>query len=105
MKNLIELIENTNKFAKPYCLATVIKNVGSTPQQAGARMTIFADGSTLGTIGGGCVEGSIIKKAIEFIITKNEYYAELIEVNLTDPVGLADGDVCVGTMIVLLERI
>jgi len=41
---------------RPACLATVIRTSGSTPRHPGAKMLIFADGSTIGTIGGGRVE-------------------------------------------------
>ena len=44
-------------------LVTVIRAQGSTPQRAGAKMLVFADGRTIGTIGGGCYENDAIGKA------------------------------------------
>ena len=44
-------------------LVTVIRAQGSTPQRAGAKMLVFADGRTVGTIGGGCYENDAIGKA------------------------------------------
>jgi xanthine dehydrogenase accessory factor len=41
-------------------LATLISADGSTPQKAGAKMLIFADGTSYGTIGGGDVERKLI---------------------------------------------
>jgi xanthine dehydrogenase accessory factor len=41
-------------------LATLISTDGSTPQKAGAKMLIFADGTGFGTIGGGDVEHKLI---------------------------------------------
>ena len=35
--------------------AVVVSSRGSTPQDVGARMLFFADGTTWGTVGGGCV--------------------------------------------------
>jgi len=46
---------------RPACLATVIRTSGSTPRHPGAKMLIFADGSTIGTIGGGRVEHEVTK--------------------------------------------
>jgi xanthine dehydrogenase accessory factor len=40
-------------------LATVVRTSGSTPQVAGARMLLRADGSTLGTVGGGAIEQAV----------------------------------------------
>ena len=34
--------------------AMVVDSRGSTPQRIGARMLFFADGSSWGTVGGGC---------------------------------------------------
>src|SRR5258706_16448933 len=46
-------------------MATVVNTRGSTPQQTGAKMVIFADGSFIGTVGGGCVEADIWAEARE----------------------------------------
>ncbi len=40
-------------------LATVVRTKGSTPQKAGAKLLVRKDGSGVGTLGGGCVEGDI----------------------------------------------
>ncbi len=39
-------------------LVTVIQTMGSTPRETGAKMLVFSDGTTLGTVGGGCGEPS-----------------------------------------------
>lgn len=41
---------------KIYAVATVVKTEGNTPRKAGARMLVYANGSTIGTVGGGVVE-------------------------------------------------
>ena len=46
-------------------LCNVIFSTGSTPRGAGAKMAVFQDGSTLGTIGGGAVEHAALKTALE----------------------------------------
>ena len=35
-------------------LVTIVSANGSTPQRVGAKMLVFPDGRTVGTIGGGC---------------------------------------------------
>ena len=40
-------------------VATVIRTKGSTPQKPGAKLLVRKDGSGVGTLGGGCVEGDI----------------------------------------------
>jgi len=48
-------------------LATVISATGSTPREEGAKMLVRADGSIMGTVGGGAVEKAVIKEALEVI--------------------------------------
>lgn len=82
-------------------MATVLKTRGSTPQQVGAKMVIFEDGSFIGTVGGGCVEADIWAEAREVLRTgKTDVY----HFNLNDEYEDAEGMVCGGQMDVLIER-
>ena len=51
-------------------LCTVVGSRGSTPQAKGAKMLVLADGTTLGTLGGGCVEAEVRKLAITLLIER-----------------------------------
>ena len=82
-------------------MATVVKTRGSTPQQAGAKIVIFDDGSFIGTVGGGCVEADIWAEAREVLRTGK---ADIYHFNLNDEYADADGMVCGGQMDVLIER-
>ena len=53
---LLELLTRRQRGA----LATVVRVAGSTPQQAGARLLLREDGSTLGTVGGGAIEAAVL---------------------------------------------
>ena len=46
-------------------LCSILASSGSTPRGAGAKMAVFADGHTVGTIGGGAVEKCSGEKALE----------------------------------------
>ena len=50
-------------------LCTVVGVNGSAPRSGSARMLVYADGSIVGTIGGGAIEQSIIRTAIKGIHT------------------------------------
>jgi xanthine dehydrogenase accessory factor len=82
-------------------MATVVKTRGSTPQQVGAKMVIFDDGSFIGTVGGGCVEADIWAEAREVL---NSGKTDIYHFNLNDEYEDADGMVCGGQMDVLIER-
>jgi xanthine dehydrogenase accessory factor len=44
-------------------VATVLEAHGSTPREAGAKMLVYADGRTVGTVGGGPLEAQVIQEA------------------------------------------
>lgn len=58
---LAEAIQNK----QPAVLATVIEVNGASPAKVGAQIVLLADGTTVGTVGGGKLEASILKDAQE----------------------------------------
>ena len=50
-------------------LCSILASSGSSPRGAGARMAVFADGHTLGTVGGGAVEYAAAQRAMECLRT------------------------------------
>ena len=83
------------------CLATVVHASGSTPRGTGAKMIICADGTTFGTVGGGCGESQVISTALRCLLTTNA--PETVEVSLLDELGTKGGDVCGGKMLTFVE--
>src|SRR5258706_5605927 len=83
-------------------LVTVIATEGSTPQKAGAKMVVYADGRIVGTIGGGCVEAEMIRRARHVI---EQHRTQLASYDLTPDQAGEDGLVCGGRMQVFLEPI
>ena len=47
----------------PGCVLTIIEARGSTPREVGAKMLLRADGSTVGTVGGGPMEAAALADA------------------------------------------
>lgn len=87
----------------PMMMATIITRKGSAPREVGTKMLIRKDGSTVGTIGGGCVESDIMTRARE-ILMDGEPQAEIRHVDMTGTDDAEnDGMVCGGIIDVLLE--
>jgi xanthine dehydrogenase accessory factor len=84
-------------------VATVVKTSGSTPQKPGAKLLVRADGSGVGTLGGGCVEGDIWFASSQLL--KNGGPAEMRDYELNEDLAAQDGLVCGGTMYFLLDPI
>ena len=85
----------------PACLATITETLGSTPRETGAKMIVCTDGTTYGSVGGGCGENQVRSAALRCILQTKE--PELLEVDLTDDIGTKGGDVCGGKMWIFVE--
>lgn len=94
------LDERTAK--EPKVLATIIRRKGSAPREAGAKMLVLADGSCIGTIGGGCAESRIQKKAL-LLLREGTRRIELCHADMTGNDAEEEGMVCGGVIDVLLE--
>ena len=83
-------------------LVTIVSTTGSTPQRVGAKMLVFGDGRTVGTIGGGCYENDAFWKAREAITARSP---QLVHYELSDDFAQETGLVCGGQMDVYIEPI
>jgi len=81
-------------------LVTIVRTSGSTPQRVGAKMLVYPDGRTLGTIGGGCYESDAAGKAREALATRR---TQLVRYELSDDVAGESGLICGGQMEVYIE--
>jgi xanthine dehydrogenase accessory factor len=84
-------------------LASIVETSGSTPREVGAKMVICADGSSYGTIGGGCGESEVRSAALRCLLAGKK--TQLLEVSLLDELGTKGGDVCGGKMWLFIEVI
>lgn len=85
-------------------LATIISRKGSAPRGTGTKMLILEDGTTIDTIGGGCIESEIIQKALLMMRTGKPDF-QICTVDMTADQAEDEGMVCGGIVEVMLERI
>src|SRR5258708_21143315 len=89
-----------------FALATVVNVRGSTPREVGAKMIVRADGQ-FGTIGGGCGEAEVFRKARVLLEENNGSEsgggARLAEVDLTGDFDQREIGTCGGIMGVFLH--
>lgn len=93
---LYEEIVRLTKARRPAVLATVIDTNGSSPRKAGAKMLVYHDGATAGTVGGGKIEADTIAAACGVLKSGKP---RTLAFNLTE----AHGGVCGGEVLVYLE--
>ena len=74
-------------------LCAVLDSEGSTPRGAGARMAVFADGRTVGTVGGGAVEQIVQREALRVLENGQTFVHDYAMTGGTSDTGM----VCGGT--------
>ena len=85
---------------QPFALATVINVRGSTPREVGAKMIVREDGQ-VGTIGGGCGEAEVFRKAR--LLLGEGAGARLAEIDLTGDFDQQEIGTCGGIMDVFID--
>ena len=100
MRELLQRLLTTHAAGQPVAMTLLVETRGSTPQKAGAAMLVFPDGSQVGTLGGGCVEAEVKRRALGLLI---DGPSELMTFQLDSDYGWDDGLICGGRMRMLVE--
>jgi xanthine dehydrogenase accessory factor len=100
MESLFDEIVRRCEAGERVAMCTVVATRGSTPQGKGAKMLVVADGKTIGTLGGGCVEAEVRKRALEML---SQNSSKLFEFRLDHDFGWDDGLICGGVMEIYVQ--
>ena len=100
MHKLIRELVEAQTSGRPVVYCRLVETRGSTPQKAGAAMLVFPDGSQAGTLGGGCVEAEVKRRALAAF---DQGRAEIASFQLDSDYGWDDGLICGGRMKILVE--
>ena len=73
MADLYEEIVKLKADGRSAAVATIIDSEGSTPRETGAKMLVREDGTIFWTIGGGSLEGQVIKEALKVILEEKPH--------------------------------
>lgn len=96
-----EALNEVQQEGKPAALATIIDVQGSVPRHAGSKILVWADGTFVGTVGGGAMESRVIQEALATIHTGEP---RLRSYSLND-IQAGDAGVCGGTVQLFIEPI
>lgn len=102
MRALIDPLLESLTTGRPVAYCRLVETRGSTPQKAGAMMLVYPDGSQAGTLGGGCVEAEVKRRALAILAQGT---AEVLTFQLDSDYGWDDGLICGGRMRVLVEPV
>jgi xanthine dehydrogenase accessory factor len=94
-QKLLESIIAALSGGERVALCAVVKTRGSTPQSPGAMLLLDQRMGTVGTLGGGCVEAEVCKRAFALL---ERGASELLSFQLDHDYGWDDGLICGGGM-------
>jgi xanthine dehydrogenase accessory factor len=102
MRDILPELQNALQHDQPVAYSVLVETRGSTPQKAGATMLVFPDGSQAGTLGGGCVEAEVKRRALQLL---DQGEREILTFQLDGDYGWDDGLICGGRMSMLVDPV
>jgi xanthine/CO dehydrogenase XdhC/CoxF family maturation factor len=90
------------KAGKGVALATVVTTWGSSPRPVGSQLAVDQSGKFVGSVSGGCIEGAVIKEAIEAIADGKP---RLLDFGVSNEQAWEVGLACGGKVQVYVERV
>lgn len=100
--DIYEEIARLRREGQRAALATIIQIRGSVPSFETAKILVREDGTTVGTVGGGCVENDVWKAARQVILDEKP---RRLLFDLTDSSNLEAGLICGGKVEIFVEPI
>jgi xanthine dehydrogenase accessory factor len=100
MKNIYSEIVKSLGRKEKLVLATLITRVGSAPRAVGAKYLIKEDGTSSGSIGGGCVEAEVWQEA-QKVMEKGQ--GDVLRFRLTSEQLAGGGLICGGNIDIFIE--
>jgi xanthine dehydrogenase accessory factor len=102
MRDLLRQLLAAIRAGRPVAWCRLVETRGSTPQKAGAAMLVYEDGSQAGTLGGGCVEAEVKRRALALVA---ENRPDVCAFQLDSDYGWDDGLICGGRMQIAVEPV
>ena len=90
------------KAGRAVAVATVTSTWGSSPRPAGSQLVVDGDGAMVGSVSGGCIEGAVVKEALEAIADGKP---RLLDFGVTNEQAWEVGLACGGKLQVYVERL
>ncbi|WP_374383985.1 XdhC family protein [Dongia sp.] len=101
-EDLLLVAADWKRAGRQVAVATVTATWGSSPRQAGSQMIVDGDGRMLGSVSGGCVEGAVVREAMEIMA---EGKPRLLDFGITNEQAWEVGLACGGKLQIYVERV
>src|SRR5678815_190250 len=100
--DIFEEIQRLRREGRKAVLATIVQIRGSVPSFQTAKMLVRDDGSTLGSVGGGCVEADVWAAAQDVL---REEKSKIMQFDLTEESMAEGGLICGGKVEIFVEPV
>ena len=100
--DLLRQAELWRREGRGVALATVVETWGSAPRPVGSHLVIDAEGTFMGSVSGGCVEGAVVTEALDVI---ESGVPKLLEFGVADETAWQVGLSCGGRISVYVEKV
>ena len=101
-EDILKAAENWGKAGEGVALATVVETWGSAPRPAGSSLVVNEDGTFLGSVSGGCVEGAVVTEALDVISSGTP---RMLEFGVADETAWTVGLSCGGRIRIFVEKV
>ena len=101
-EDILKAAEDWQKAGRGVALATVVETWGSAPRPAGSSLVINDEGTFLGSVSGGCVEGAVVTEAMDVIQSGKP---RMLEFGVADETAWQVGLSCGGRIKVFVEPV
>jgi xanthine/CO dehydrogenase XdhC/CoxF family maturation factor len=100
--DILKTAEAWRRAGRGVALATVMETWGSAPRPTGSHLVINDEGTFLGSVSGGCVEGAVVTEALDVIAAGKP---RMLEFGVADETAWEVGLSCGGRIKVFVEKI
>ena len=100
--DVLSKVKEWRNAGRTVALATVVTTWGSSPRPVGSQMAVRPDGAMIGSVSGGCIEGAVVKEALEAM---KDGKPRLLDFGVTDEQAWDVGLACGGKVQVFVEPV
>ena len=100
--DLLALARDWREDGRKVAIATVVKTWGSSPRPVGSQLVVDDQGTMMGSVSGGCIEGAVVKEAREVMAGAEP---KLLDFGVSNEQAWEVGLACGGNVQVWVEAV
>jgi xanthine/CO dehydrogenase XdhC/CoxF family maturation factor len=99
---VLEQVAAWQRAGRKAAIATVVSTWGSSPRPVGSQLGVSEQGEMVGSVSGGCIEGAVVKEALEVMAGTPP---KLIDYGVSNEQAWEVGLACGGKLEVYIEPV